>query len=114
MIRPFLAAALVVATLGASAADARRDRWDDDSWQERRENRRDARRAGVIAGAVAGSIASAAARDQAEQRFQECLYATGYDYDCERRLDYDRRDARRAARRSAWVVGGITREIVRD
>jgi hypothetical protein len=114
MIRPLFALALVAATLGATAAEARRDRWDNDSWQERRENRRDARRAGIVAGAVAGSIASAAARDQAEQRYQECLFATGYDYDCERRLDYDRRDARRSARRSAAIVGSITREIVRD
>jgi hypothetical protein len=114
MSRPLLAIALVAVVFGASAAEARRDRWDNDSWQERRENRRDARRAGIIAGAVAGSIASAAARDQAEQRYQECLYATGYDYDCERRLDYDRRDARRSARRSAVVVGTITRQIVRD
>lgn len=109
----FAAAALIV-LLGPVSAEARRDRYDNNSWQERRENRRDARRAGVIAGAVAGSIAGAAARNQAEQRYQECLYATGYDYECERRLDYDRRDARRSARRSAWVVGGITREIVRD
>lgn len=114
MIRPALALALVAATVGGSAAEARRDRWDNNYWEERRENRRDARRAGIIAGAVAGSIASAAAHDQARQRYQECLYATGYDYDCERRLDYDRRDARRSARRSAAIVGSITREIVRD
>jgi hypothetical protein len=109
-----LAVVGVTAVLGATAAEARRDRWDNDYWEERRENRRDARRAGIIAGAVAGSIASAAAHNQASQRYQECLYATGYDYDCERRLDYDRREARRAARRSAAVVGSITREIVRD
>lgn len=105
---------VTMAALTASApADAKsRNRYD--SWEDRRENRRDARRAGIVAGMVAGGIARSAANDRAEQRYQECVMASGYDYECERRRYEDEMRGRRAGRRSAWVVGVTAREIVRD
>jgi Ni/Co efflux regulator RcnB len=122
--RLWLAAALIatVATpLLASDADARRrdrDRYHGHhhgGWQNDWENRRDARRAGIIVGATTSAVAGAAASNRADQRYQECLYASGYyDYDCERRRHYDEQQARRNARRAGVTAGIITREIVRN
>jgi hypothetical protein len=61
-----------------------------------------------------GGIAGAAARERADDRYEKCLDERGDYYKCDRRRNRDERDARRAARRSAVVVGNIAREIVRD
>jgi len=77
--RLLLATVALAALLGPVAAEASRDRdrYNNNDWEDRRENRRDARRADIVASVVVGGIASSAARKRAEQRYQECVYATG-------------------------------------
>lgn len=113
----FLAVALVtgLAVLAPDLGDARPRRHHDHSdWHDRWENRRDARRAGVVAGIVVGGMARASANAAAERRYEECLYATGYDYECERMRYYDESRARRAGRRAGVAAGMVTYGIVRD
>lgn len=120
MIRPaFLTAAGAAiawaALVPADVAEARKDRHHShDEWRDRWENRRDARRAGIVAGVVASSVTRAATQERVEQRYADCVYATGYDYECERRRYYDERQARQDARRTGVVVGLTARAIVRD
>lgn len=113
-LAPLLAAALLLPMAAADARDRRYDSDRYDRWEERRENRRDARRTSIIAGAVAAGITSSAKKKKAEQRYEECLLDTGYDVYCEERLDYERREARRAGRRASVVAGGAAYSIVRD
>ena len=114
-LAPLLAAALLLPLAAADAQNRRYDRYDRyDRWEDRRENRRDARRTSIIAGAVAAGVTSAARKQKAEQRYQECLIETGYDYYCEQRLDYERDEARRAGRRASIVAGAAAYGIVRD
>lgn len=105
--------ALAIGAVAAVPVEARRDRHHD-NWHDRWENRRDARRAGIVAGLVAGGIARSAAEQRVERRYEECVYATGYDYECERARYWDEQRARRGARRTAIIVGVTTREVVRD
>lgn len=112
-----VAIAVLVTSVGMTASDAearKRPHHDHDSWHDRWENRRDARRAGIIAGVVTSGIANAAGQGRVEQRYQECLYATGYDYECERMRYYEAQNARRNARRAGVVMGLTARAIVRD
>jgi hypothetical protein len=119
-IAALLAAALL---LPLADADAQGRRYDNDSyrydrdrydrWEDRRENRRDARRTSIIAGAIAAGVTSSSKKKQAEQRYQQCVLATGYDVDCEARLDEERRAADRAAARASIVAGGAAYGIVR-
>jgi hypothetical protein len=105
-----LAIALIAAGPVASRPDYRRHGggWgNNNGWHDRWENRRDARRAGVVAGLVVGGIAGAAARGEANRRYEECVMATGYDYECEQRRYYDEMRAREAGR-GAGIVAGIT------
>lgn len=113
LLAVFAAIGTVVAA--ASDAEARSRRYSHhDDWHDRWENRRDARRAGIVAGVVASGVTRAAAQDRVERHYQECLYATGYDYECERQRYWDEQQARRTARRTGVVVGLTAREIVRD
>lgn len=93
----------------ANARDRDRDRWHSD-----RENRRDARRAGVVSGLIVAGAVSSARHQNAEQRYRECMFSSGYDYACERRLYEDERRARQSARRAGVTAGIITGAIVRD
>lgn len=113
-LAPLLAAALLLPLAAAEARDRRYESDRYDRWEERRENRRDARRTSIIAGAVAAGVTSAAKKNEAERRYEECLQASGYDYYCEERLDYEKREARRAGRRASVVAGGAAYAIVRD
>lgn len=70
------------------------------------DNRRDARRAAVVTGAVRAGIGEAAA----EHRYQECMYSSGYNYDCEAQRYRDEERARRAGRRTAVVAGAVVRD----
>lgn len=123
--RLLLAAAMLVsATVVATPADARRSKhssshsdWDDgrhNGWHNDWENRRDARRAGVVAGVVTATVVGSAAQAEVREQYQECVMATGYDYECERRRYDDAQRARRGTRRAAVAVGVTTRAIVRD
>lgn len=116
MTRAFLIAATLLAVTAAipQPADARNRDRHHDGWGNDWENRRDARRAGVVAGVVTAGVVSAAASNNVQNRYAECLMATGYDYACERQRYYDEQDARRNVRRSAVVAGVATRAIVRD
>jgi hypothetical protein len=114
LFAPLMAAALLLPPASADAQDRRYDRDRHDRWEERRENRRDARRTSIIAGAVAAGVTSAAKKNEAERRYEECLLDTGYDQYCEERLDYEKREARRAGRRASVVAGGAAYAIVRD
>lgn len=114
LIAAVLAAALLLPLASADARDRRYDRDRYDRWEERRENRRDARRTSIIAGAIAAGVTSASKKKKAEQRYEECLLETGYDMYCEERLDYEKREASRAARRASVVAGGAAYGIVRD
>jgi len=113
-----LSLVLLACLADAAAADARRrpsrPHHHHEGWHDRWENRRDARRAGVLTGIIVSGVAGAAARSEAEQRYRECLYATGYDYECDRRRYYDDMRARRVARRSGAAAGAVAWGIVRD
>lgn len=102
---------IILAGALAQPAEARRHHG---GWHENAENRRDARRAAVVTGLAAGAIAGSAGRSSAERHYEECLYANGYDYECERRRYEDERRARRASRRSATAAGVVAYSIVRD
>lgn len=111
-LRILVAVALLV--LGAAPAAGARDRHHYDDWHDRRENRRDARRAAVVVGVTSAAITGAARSNRAERRYEDCLYATGYDYDCDRRRYEDQRRGRRASRRAGVAAGVAAYAIVRD
>ncbi|HEY2256645.1 MAG TPA: hypothetical protein VGI11_13490 [Variovorax sp.] len=83
-------------------------------WHNDWDNRRDAQRAGVVAGVVAGGVAGSAARNRADQRFAECMFATGYDWACDRRRFDDEMRARESARRTGVIAGVAAYSIVRN
>ena len=127
MIRPAIFATLVLAIAAtvplasetAMADRYRRDRYYHDRdyhdrWRHEYRNYRDARRAGVAAAVVTGAVVESAAHDRAQERYRECVYATGYDYACDRQRYEDEYRSRRAARRAGVIVGATTHAIVRD
>lgn len=87
--------------------------WNN-NWHNDWDNRRDAQRAGVVTGVVAGGIAGSAARSQADQRYADCLFATGYSLACDRRRFEDEMRARERARRTGVVAGLAAYSIVRN
>jgi hypothetical protein len=121
MRRAIFATLLVAVAAGASLTPqtaVARDRYYHDHryhdrWHHEYRNYRDARRAGVVAGVVVGGVAEAAARDRAEERYRDCVMATGYDYECDRRRQEDEYRARRAGRRAGVVSGVVAHDIVR-
>lgn len=113
-MRALLLISMVTLAILPSQADARRKHHHNDDWYERWDNRRDARRAGVIAGVVASGVSRAAQNERIEDRYEECMLYSGYDYECERRRYYEEQRARANARRTGWAVGVVTREIIRD
>lgn len=115
-----VAGAILLPSGGASARDRSRDRaWQHHHhhhhhhWDDRHKNRRDARRAGVVAGVMVNGVANAAGRAEVNRRYEDCLMATGYDYECERRRYYDEQQSRRGARRAGVAAGVVTHSIVR-
>lgn len=109
---------LLVLAAGASDAQRRHGRhhhhgWDN-HWHNDWDNRRDARRAGVVTGLVAGGVAGSAARSRADQRYADCLWATGYSWECDRRRFEDEMRARETARRTGVVAGVAAYAIVRN
>lgn len=80
-----------------------------DNWQHNAERRRDARRAGVITGLVVGAAGTAVAQSQVDQRYQDCLRAGVYDYECDRQRYQDALRAQENARRRAITAGLIAR-----
>ncbi|MDM0073203.1 hypothetical protein QTH90_02340 [Variovorax sp. J2P1-59] len=120
-LRTLLRCAIVLlAVLGAGHSEAQRhgqrhrhhNNWNN-HWHNDWDNRRDARRAGVVAGVVAGGVAGSAARSRADQRYSDCLWATGYSWECDRRRFNDEMRARESARRAGVVAGVATYAIVR-
>lgn len=113
--------AVILLALAAGESDAQRhgsrhrhhNNWNN-HWHNDWDNRRDARRAGVVTGVVAGGIAGSAARNRADQRYADCLWATGYSWECDRRRWDDEMRARESARRTAVVAGVAAYAIVRN
>lgn len=102
-----LLAGMVASVTALTAAEARHRR-DHDSYHDRWEDRRDARRAGVAAGAATRVIGGAIAAGAANNRYEECVRARGYDYSCDQQYYEDRRQGRRDAHRAAVTVGTAT------
>jgi hypothetical protein len=101
----------------SSAAPALAKRYPPGYWDQRdrdEQNRRDARRAGLGAAVLASGVSRAVANDRIEQRYRECLMATGYNAECDQRRFEQQLEARQTARRKGLVAGIVTREIVRD
>lgn len=112
-----LVSSLVVLAIFSTAVPALAKRYPPGYWEQRdrdQQNRRDARRAGVGAAIVASGVSRAIANDRIEQRYRECLMATGYSAACDQRRFEQEIEARQTARRKGLVAGIVTREIVRD
>jgi hypothetical protein len=124
MNRTYILLGLSLLVAATSAADAQRrygshynpgtssynndySHWDHD-YYDHLEDRRDARRAGVATGLVGGAVTGGAPRDHADEAYQECLYATGYDHECERRRYRVEQRERQIALRSGVAAGALS------
>jgi hypothetical protein len=122
----FARCVVILLALAAGDSDAQRhgsrhrhhNNWNNNSWNNHWhndwDNRRDARRAGVVTGVVAGGVTGSAARSRADQRYRDCLWATGYSWECDRRRFDDEMRARESARRAGVVAGIAAYAIVRN
>lgn len=126
MNRAFILLGLSLSVAAAGAADAQRrygssynpstssynndySHWDHD-YIDHVQDRRDALRAGVATGLVGGPVTGGAPRDHADEAYQECLNATGYDHQCERRRYQDEQRARQLALRASVAAGALSYE----
>lgn len=115
-MRRLLAAMILVLALAGAWTPSVAKRYPPGYWEQRDrdlQNRRDARRAGLAAAVITTGVSRAVQNDRIEQRYSECLLATGYDRLCDQRRFDEQLLARQRARRTGFVAGIATQGAVR-